>query len=225
MQNEQLSALVQSGAGVLIWEFIAQAVDLRFGVVQDKLQIKYVLSQSQPDRFSCSDCAAGGFEVVPVGPVRPDVPDAHPPSLSLSDFTPRESEHPAAHRAHISCVRALGMPGLPTRAVSSALPERPKAEGFCMGAQRLHAHICTYESVRDVRGFSCERVYTDPWSRPRRARRARGWLRVSVQVRSRVIYSTTYLTQTQTAPARDLPVAARISGTENVQPSVYSGHS
>ena len=36
-----------------------------------------------------------------VGPVRPDVPDAHPPSLSLSDFTPRESEHPAARRAHI----------------------------------------------------------------------------------------------------------------------------
>ena len=36
-----------------------------------------------------------------VGHVRPDVPDAHPPSLSLSDFTPRESEHPAARRAHI----------------------------------------------------------------------------------------------------------------------------
>ena len=36
-----------------------------------------------------------------VGPVRPDVPVAHPPSLSLSDFTPRESEHPAARRAHI----------------------------------------------------------------------------------------------------------------------------
>ena len=29
------------------------------------------------------------------------MPDAHPPSLSLSDFTPRESEHPAARRAHI----------------------------------------------------------------------------------------------------------------------------
>ena len=41
MQNEQLSALVQTGSGVLIWEFIAQAVDLRFGVVQDKLQVKY----------------------------------------------------------------------------------------------------------------------------------------------------------------------------------------
>ena len=39
--------------------------------------------------------------MVPVGPVRPDVPVAHPPSLSLSDFTPRESEHPAARRAHI----------------------------------------------------------------------------------------------------------------------------
>ena len=26
---------------MLIWEFIAQAVDLRFGVVQDKLQVKY----------------------------------------------------------------------------------------------------------------------------------------------------------------------------------------
>ena len=29
------------------------------------------------------------------------MPDAHPLSLSLSDFTPRESEHPAARRAHI----------------------------------------------------------------------------------------------------------------------------
>ena len=52
------------------------------------------------------------------------------------------------------------MPGLPTRAGSSALPERPKAERD-LGAQRLHAHICTYESVRDVRGVLCERIDTD----------------------------------------------------------------
>ena len=107
------------------------------------------------------------------------------------------------------CVRALGMPGLPTRAVSSALPERPKAEGLwghrdCM---RISAHIWVGARCAWV---SCERVYTDPWSRPRRARRARGWLRVSVQVRSRVLYAyTIYLTQTQTARPRDLPVAAR----------------
>ena len=107
------------------------------------------------------------------------------------------------------CVRSLGMPGLPTRAVSSALPERPKAEGLwghrdCM---RISAHIWVGARCAWV---SCERVYTDPWSRPRRARRARGWLRVSVQVRSRVIQYTIYLTQTQTARPRDLPVAARI---------------
>ena len=106
------------------------------------------------------------------------------------------------------CVRALGMPGLPTRAVSSALPERPKAEGLwghrdCM---RISAHIWVGARCAWV---SCERVYTDPWSRPRRARRARGWLRVSVQVRSRVIQYMIYLTQTQTARPRDLPVAAR----------------
>ena len=38
MQNEQLSALVTSGQGVQIWEFIAHQIDLRSGVVQDKLQ-------------------------------------------------------------------------------------------------------------------------------------------------------------------------------------------
>ena len=41
MQNEQLSALVSAGQGVQIWEFIALQIDLRSGVVQDKLQVKY----------------------------------------------------------------------------------------------------------------------------------------------------------------------------------------
>ena len=122
---------------------------------------------------------------------------------------PRAADGDARVRPNFfNCVRALGMPGLPTRAVSSALPERPKAEGLwghrdCM---RISAHIWVGARCAWV---SCERVYTDPWSRPRRARRARGRLRVSVQVRSRVIQSRIYLTQTQTAPARDLPVAAR----------------
>ena len=41
MQNEQLSALVTTGDGVVIWDFISQQIDLRSGVVQDKLQVKY----------------------------------------------------------------------------------------------------------------------------------------------------------------------------------------
>ena len=41
MQNEQLSALVTSGNGVVIWDFISQQIDLRSGVVQDKLQVKF----------------------------------------------------------------------------------------------------------------------------------------------------------------------------------------
>ena len=41
MQNEQLSALVTAGNGVMIWDFISQQIDLRSGVVQDKLQVKY----------------------------------------------------------------------------------------------------------------------------------------------------------------------------------------
>ena len=52
-----------------------------------------------------------------------------------------------AFRPGAPCVRALGMPGLPTRAVSSALPERPNAEGFwehrdCM---RTSAHMSRCE--------------------------------------------------------------------------------
>ena len=43
-----------------------------------------------------------------------------------------------------------------------------------MGAQRLHAHICTYESVRDVRGVFCERIDTDPMESAQ-ARKARSW--------------------------------------------------
>ena len=41
MQNEQLSALVTTGNGVMIWGFISQQIDLRNGVVQDKLQVKF----------------------------------------------------------------------------------------------------------------------------------------------------------------------------------------
>ena len=59
MQNEQLSALVTTGDGVVIWEFISQQIDLRSGVVQDKLQVKC-------DRH-CGVCiVASGFKVVPL---------------------------------------------------------------------------------------------------------------------------------------------------------------
>ena len=60
------------------------------------------------------------------------------------------------------------------RAGSSALPERPQKPRD-LGAQRLHAHICTYESVRDARGVFCERIDTDPMESAQGPRMARSW--------------------------------------------------
>ena len=71
------------------------------------------------------------------------------------------------------CVRALGMPGLRLYRHGRVVPPCQR-DPSRLGAQRLHAHICTYESVRDARGVFCERVYTDPMESAQ-TRMARSW--------------------------------------------------
>ena len=48
----------------------------------------------------------------------------------------------------------------------------------------MHAHICTYESVRDVRGVFCERIDTDPMESAQRLRKARSWPVEGISTRS-----------------------------------------